>query len=98
MKFVTVIATLLLLVLLNSGCAYVDTKTPYDRDLNRTEIGSKVGKAEAYSIFWLVAWGDASYEAAARNGGITVLRHADQEIFQVFLGFYTRWTVVVYGD
>ena len=87
-----------LLILLGSGCAYVNTKTPYDRDLNRTELGSKVGKAQAYSIAWLVAWGDASYEKAARNGGITVLKHADQEIFQVLFGFYTRWTVIVYGD
>lgn len=98
MKLKSVIAMLLLLILLNSGCAYVNTKTPYDRDLDRTEIGSKVGKAEAYSVLWLVAWGDASYEKAARNGGITVLKHADQEIFQVLLGIYTRWTVVVYGD
>lgn len=98
MKLKYVIALLLLLLLLNSGCAYVNTKTPYDRDLDRTEIGSKVGKAEAYSVLWLVAWGDASYEKAARNGGITVLKHADQEIFQVLLGIYTRWTVVVYGD
>jgi len=98
LKLKYVIALLLLLLLLNSGCAYVNTKTPYDRDLDRTEIGSKVGKAEAYSVLWLVAWGDASYEKAARNGGITVLKHADQEIFQVLLGIYTRWTVVVYGD
>ena len=98
MKLKSVIAMLLLLILLNSGCAYVNTKTPYDRDLDRTEIGSKVGKAEAYSVLWLVAWGDASYEKAARTGGITVLKHADQEIFQVLLGIYTRWTVVVYGD
>lgn len=98
MKLTSVIAMLLLLILLNSGCAYVNTKTPYDRDLDRTEIGSKVGKAEAYSVLWLVAWGDASYEKAARNGGITVLKHADQEIFQVLLGIYTRWTVVVYGE
>jgi hypothetical protein len=57
-----------------------------------------VGTAEAYSVLWLVAWGDASYEAAARNGNITVLKHADQEIFQVLLGVYSRWRVVVYGD
>jgi len=80
------------------GCAYVNTKTPYDTDLNRTEMGSKVGVAEAYSVFWLVAWGDASYAAAARNGNITVMRHADQEIFQVMLGLYTRWRIIVYGD
>ena len=81
-----------------SGCAYVNIKTPYDRDLNRTQLGSKTGVSQAYSLLWLVAWGDASYETAARNGNITVLKHADQEIFQVFFGLYTRWRVIVYGD
>ncbi len=81
-----------------SGCAYVNTKTPLDINLDRTELGSKVGTAEAYSVMWLVAWGDAGYAAAARNGHITVMRHADQEVFQVALGLFTRWRVVVYGD
>jgi len=80
------------------GCAYVNVKTPYDSDLNRTELGSKKGTAEAYSLFWLFAWGDASYATAAKNGDITILRSADQEIFQILFGFYTRWRVVVYGD
>lgn len=81
-----------------TGCAYVNTKTPFDTNLDRTELGAKVGTAEAYSILWLVAWGDASYAAAARNGDIKVLRHADQETFQVLLGLYTRMRIVVYGD
>jgi hypothetical protein len=81
-----------------TGCAYVNIKTPFDTNLNQTELGTKVGTAEAYSLFWLVAWGDASYAAAARNGDIQVLRHADQEYFQVLLGLYTRMRIVVYGD
>ena len=89
---------LFLIAVVLYGCAYVNTKTPYDTDLDLTEIGSKVGVAEAYSVCWLVAWGDASYAAAARNGDITVMRHADQEIFQVMLGLYTRWRIIVYGD
>ena len=80
------------------GCAFVNVKTPFDSDLNRTELGSKKGTAEAHSLFWLFAWGDASYATAAENGDITILRSADQEIFQVLFGLYTRWRVVVYGD
>ena len=72
------------------GCAYVNVKTPYDRDLDRTELGSKKGISEAYSLLWLFAWGDASYARAAENGDITILRNADQEIFQILFGFYTR--------
>jgi len=87
-----------LCVLLLSGCAYVNVKSPLDVDLNRTTLGQKKGVAEARSILWLVAWGDASYAAAAANGGITIMRHADQETFSVLFGLYTRWRVVVYGD
>ncbi len=81
-----------------SGCAYVNVKSPLDVDLNRTTLGARTGVAEARSILWLVAWGDASYAAAAANGGITTMRHADQEVFNVLFGLYTRWRVVVYGD
>jgi hypothetical protein len=45
-----------------------------------------------------VAWGDAGTQAAARNGGIKTLNHADTQIFSI-LGFvYTRQTTIVYGD
>ena len=98
MKIRKILFILFLMAVFLYGCAYVNTKTPYDTDLNRTEMGSKVGVAEAYSVCWLVAWGDASYAAAARNGNITVMRHADQEVYQVFLGLYTRWRIIVYGD
>jgi len=89
---------ILAVILIFSGCAYVHIKTPYDSDLDRTELGSKVGVAEAYSLFWLVSWGDASYAAAAKNGNIKILKHADQETTQIFLGMYTKWRVIVYGD
>lgn len=87
-----------LLFVVFAGCAYVDVKAPLDVDLDRTELGARKGTATAYSLFWLFAWGDASYAKAAQNGNISTIRHADQEIKQVMLGFYTRWTVVVYGD
>ncbi len=89
---------LMSVLLVFSGCAFVNIKTPFDTDLDKTELGSKRGTAQAYSLLWLVSWGDASYATAAKNGGITVMKHADQEIQQVLLGIYTRWRVVVYGD
>lgn len=96
-KFAAMAATLLVVLIL-SGCAYVHTKTPFDTDVANTDLGSKIGAAEAYSILWLVAWGDASYAAAAHNGDITVLKHADQESFSILFGLYVRWRVIVYGD
>ena len=91
-------AIVLVIIFTISGCAYVNIRTPFDTDLNRTDLGSKKGIATAYSLLWLVSWGDASYAAAAKNGDITVLKHADQEMQQVLLGLYTRWRVIVYGD
>lgn len=98
MKFRSAVLVMGLVLLVFHGCAYVNIRTPYDTDLNRTELGTKTGTAEAYSLLWLVAWGDASYSAAARNGKITVMNHADQEVVQVLFGLYTRWRIVVYGD
>lgn len=93
-----VVFLIILLSFLICNCAYVDIKTPYDNNLDNTELGSKKGIAQAYSVLWLVTWGDASYAAAAKNGGITVLRHADQEVQQVLFGLYSRYRIVVYGD
>ena len=98
MKYRKIIFILVTMTFFISGCAYVNTKTPYDDNLDATELGSKVGISQAYSLFWIVAWGDASYAAAAKNGNIKVLRHADQETFQVMLGMFTRWRIIVYGD
>jgi hypothetical protein len=80
------------------SCAYVNVKTPYDTNLDKTELGAKTGVAQAYSILWLFTWGDTSYATAAKNGNITIIRHADQEIQQILFGLYTRWRIVVYGD
>lgn len=88
----------LVMAMISYGCAYMDIRTPYDSDLNRTELGTKKGVAQAYSILWLFTWGDTSYATAAKNGNISIIRHADQEIQQVLFGLYTRWRIVVYGD
>lgn len=93
-----VIAALALSLTALSGCAYVNVKSPLDVDLERTTLGEKKGISEAHSMLWLFAWGDASYAAAAANGGITTMRHADQETFIVLFGLYSRWRSVVYGD
>jgi hypothetical protein len=98
MRSIGVILVVLAMVIAANSCAYMDIKTPYDSNLDRTELGTKKGTAQAYSALWLFTWGDMSYATAAANGDITVIRHADQEIFQVLFGLFTRWRIVVYGD
>jgi hypothetical protein len=83
---------------LSTGCVYMNVKTPLDTDFQDTQLGSKVGKSDAQAVLGLVAWGDAGTRAAAENGGITTIKHADQETFAI-LGFvYTRVKTIVYGD
>lgn len=81
-----------------SGCLYAHVLTPYDTDLNKTVLGPKTGKATMYSVLGLVAWGDASTEAAAKEGGLTVVNQMDREFLNVFFGFYTSATTIVYGE
>ncbi len=87
----------LLALPLLSGC-FINVKIPLDRDLDRTQLGTKVGEAHATSVLWLFFWGDAGTQAAAQQGGITTITHADQRIFSVLFGIYATDTTIVYGD
>ena len=89
---------LLAAVFFLSGCAYVNIKAPLDRDVNRTELGSKVGSSTSKSVLWLFAWGDAGTEAAARNGGITTITHLDAAYRAYFFGLYSERETIAYGD
>lgn len=80
-----------------TGMAFSELKAPLDVDFQNTDIsGLKKGSAETTSILGLVATGDASAQAAAKNGGITEILHADYEYYNV-LGVFQRTTVIVYG-
>lgn len=85
------------LLILNS-CAYLDVKMPLDEDVSTTKLGSKVGVSSMYSILWLIAWGDAGTEAAAKNGGINTINHLDMRAYQILFGLYTRRDTIAYGD
>ena len=87
----------LLAVPLLAGC-FINVKIPLDTDLDRTRLGDKVGESSAQSVLWLVFWGDAGTQAAAQQGGITTINHADQQFFTILFGVYSRETTIVYGD
>ena len=80
-----------------SGC-FVNVKIPLDTDLDRTRLGDKVGESSAQSVLWLFFWGDAGTQAAAKQGGITTINHADQQVYTILFGVYARETTIVYGD
>jgi len=98
MKIVKLCAVALVAVFLATGCLYTHVLTPYDKNLDKTVLGQKTGKATMRSVLGLVAWGDASSAAAAKQGGITTMNHMDQELLNIVFGIYTESTTIVYGD
>lgn len=58
---------------------------------------TKVGKAEAQSVLGLIATGDASIQAAARNADIKNIKYVDYHVENI-LGIIGRYTTTVYGD
>ena len=101
LKFILVLLPLVALVM--GGCAtymphgvlYVGAKGPVAAGTDATY--SKTGKAEAQSILGLVATGDASIAAAAKNGGITKIKMVDWHVENI-LGIIGKYTTIVYGD
>jgi hypothetical protein len=86
------------LALLASGCVYTNIQIPLDQNYDRTQLGTKVGQASSQSLLWLFAWGDGGTRAAADNGGITTIQHADRRFFSLLFGAYTRVTTILYGE
>lgn len=98
MRYLQLAALLFLLGVICTGCVYSNIRTPFDTDLDRTELGTKTGEAKIQSVLWLVAWGDGGTAAAAKQGGLTRINHMDTEVLSVLLGLYYRQKVIAYGD
>jgi hypothetical protein len=81
-----------------TGCLYVNATYPLDINMDRTPLGTKVGQATRYSVLWAVAWGDGGTQAAARNGGLTVINNADTHDEVYLFGAFARRTTIVYGE
>ena len=97
-KFFRTLFSITICSLFLSGCLYLNTTTPRDINLAETQLGDKVGESSLHAVLWLVSWGDAGTKAAAENGGITIINHADRRTRVYFFGAYARSTTVVYGD
>lgn len=76
---------------------YSDFEAPLDVDQEGGPLGAREGRASVTAILGLVSWGDASIAAAAEEGGIGIVRHADYA-YRNILGIYQRYTTIVRGD
>lgn len=90
-------------VLSLSSCAYVpyvagiyhEVSTPVTATSN--VVGTKVGKASAVNVLGIVAAGNASINAAAKDAGIKKISHVDKKEYSV-LGLFSKVTTFVYGE
>ena len=92
------LALLLFAPLLLGSCVYSHVITPLDTDLDTTVLGDKVGRSSYQSVLWTAAWGDAGTQAAAKEGGLTTIYHADHEVLSILFGLYFRETTILYGE
>ena len=104
MKIVTLCVALAVIAGLATGCA-----SPYPQGVLLTELtlpvdvtsnngkATKVGTATCTSLLGLIAQGDASIEAAKKNGGITKVHHVDWKA-KSLLGIIGEYTLTVYGE
>lgn len=79
-----------------TGLLYTEVSAPF-AVADGSTTGMKVGKSTAKSILGLIARGDASISAAAKDGGITTIHYVDYESKNT-LGIIATFTVIVYGE
>jgi len=64
-----------------------------------TAATTKTGTSSARALFGLIAFGDASVQAAMEDGGITKVHHVDHQIVHIFAGaLYLGTTTIVHGE
>lgn len=79
------------------GMLYTEVKIPSQLGDGKDVSYSKVGQSSAKSYFALIATGDASIDAAAKNGDIKTIKYVDYHV-ENFLGAFATYTTTVYGD
>ncbi len=84
------------------GLIFTNYKAPLSTNLQATPAEGKVGTSGAFYfrepfLGTSYAWGDASIQAAAKNGNLTQIDYADYEFLQI-LGFFSKVTVRVHGN
>lgn len=106
MKKFTSFAFAALLAFGLGSCATIGTKTGAGllftsvmeaETATSNQLGTKVGTASASNILGLAVTGDASIEQAAKKAGIRRISHVDSRKTNI-LGFFSTYTVYVYGE
>ena len=75
---------------------YTEYQAPLDTEYDSSDVSGQKGTASTVCILGLVSVGDASARAAAADGGISIVDHADYSFLNV-LGVFSMYTTIVYG-
>ena len=105
-KVLSVLMVISFTALVLTGCAAVSS--PVSNGLLFTDVQgpvtgtvadtySKSGESSCVAVLGIVSTGDASIEAAMKNGGITKIHHVDHKSMSV-LGLFAKFTTIVYGE
>jgi|GEM_PF-198780 len=84
-----------------AGYIYTDVKDPAQHlsvAVDTSACGTRVGTSNANAFLGLVAFGDASLDAAMKAGGITKVHHVDHEVQLVLGGLWASATTIVHGE
>lgn len=81
-----------------SGFIFTNVSYPMaELDQTNEAQSSKTGTANAFSLFGLLAIGDASLAAAQKDGNIQKIHHVDIRATSV-LGIFANYQIIVYGE
>jgi hypothetical protein len=84
-----------------AGMIYTGVKDPAQNLSVAVDTGAqgmKVGTSSASAFLGLIAFGDASIDAAMKAGGITKVHHVDHEVQLVLMGLWSSATTIVHGE
>lgn len=90
--------------LMLSGCTagmlYTGTTSPtiHPKQMSSSDVGGKSGKSCISSYVGMIALGDASVKAAAKDGGISKVYTVDSSTTAILGGVFTRQCTMVSGD
>ncbi len=84
-----------------AGIIYTNVKDPAQHlsvAVDTSARGTKVGTSDACAILGLVAFGDASLDAAMKDGGITKVHHVDHQVQLILGGLWSKATTIAHGE
>ena len=105
-KILTLLIFIFFSVFMISGCTAVSspvsngalfTNVQGPVAVTAADTYSKVGQSSCVAVLGIVSVGNASIDAAMKNGGIIKIHHVDHKSLSV-LGVFSKFTTVVYGE